>query len=76
MWNDIIRVVNLDGNYPPEEQKEQKGIMTDETIELWINHINEMITIIRKEGRSVRAKGKYLELEDVLEVELSDKHIE
>lgn len=41
-----------------------------------IKHINSLIFRIKKEGYAVKAKGKYLQLDDVLEVELSDRKIE
>ncbi|TCU72897.1 hypothetical protein EV204_105233 [Tissierella praeacuta] len=41
-----------------------------------IKHINGLIYRIKKEGYTVKAKGKYLQLDDVLEVELSDRKIE
>lgn len=44
-------------------------------VDLNINRINKLICRIRKEGKQIKAKGKYLILEDVLEVELSDKKI-
>lgn len=50
--------------------------MTDEYIESCISDINEMLEDIKRSGKSVKAKGKYLVLEDILEVELSDKIVE
>lgn len=41
-----------------------------------IKHINSLIFRIKKEGYTIKAKGKYLQLDDVLEVELSDRKIE
>lgn len=38
-----------------------------------IKHINNLIYKIKKKGYTVKAKGKYLRLDDVLEVELSKK---
>ncbi len=40
-----------------------------------IYKINKLISDIRNEGKHMTAKGKYLVLRDVLEVELSDEEI-
>ena len=50
--------------------------MTDEYMESCIVHINEVLEDLRRNGKYVRAKGKYLVLDDILEVELSDKKID
>lgn len=50
--------------------------MTDEYMESCIVYINEMLEDMKKNGKSVRAKGKYLVLDDILEVELSNRKID
>lgn len=40
-----------------------------------IKHINNLIYKINNQGKRVKAKGKYMTLEDIKEVELSDKEI-
>lgn len=55
--------------------KIERKIKENKDVDLNINRINKLICRIRKEGKQIKAKGKYLILEDVFEVELSDKKI-
>lgn len=57
-----------------DEKIQQKRKL--KTLKGKIDKINKLIKEIKYEGKRVKAFGRYLELEDIKGVELSDKRIE